>query len=134
MIRPTPAPRLQPELYMVAILALLLAMPQAAQAQGLVKGVQQGAEAGNKAAGPVGGVLGGAIGGVVGGSVLIEQIFQYQGVGYYLFDSLSKRDYTLTQGFILIITISVIAANLVADLLLSRIDPRVRSQGSADGR
>lgn len=69
-----------------------------------------------------------AIGGVVGGSVLIEQIFQYQGVGYYLFDSVTKRDYTLTQGFILTMTVSVIAANLVADLLLPKIDPRVRSQ------
>ncbi|MGA8902502.1 Spy/CpxP family protein refolding chaperone [Bradyrhizobium sp.] len=66
MIRPTPAARLQPGLYLVAILALLLATSQAAQAQGLVKGVQDGAQAGNKAAGPVGGVLGGAIGGVVG--------------------------------------------------------------------
>ncbi|HVX45352.1 MAG TPA: ABC transporter permease [Mycobacteriales bacterium] len=75
-----------------------------------------------------------AIGGVVGGSVLIEQIFQYRGVGFYLYDSLSKRDYTLTQGFILIMTISVIAANLVADLLLSRIDPRVRSQGGGGAR
>lgn len=63
MIRPTV--RLQPGLYMAAILALLLA-PQAALAQGLVKGMQDGAQAGNKAAGPVGGVLGGAIGGVVG--------------------------------------------------------------------
>ncbi|MGI8418293.1 MAG: ABC transporter permease [Nakamurella sp.] len=72
-----------------------------------------------------------SIGAMVGGSVLIEQIFQYQGVGYYLFDSLTKRDYTMTQGFILIITVSVIAANLVADLLLSRIDPRVRAPGSA---
>lgn len=66
MIRPTPAARLQPGLYLGAILALLLATPQAARAQGLVKGVQDGAQAGNKAAGPVGGVLGGAIGGVVG--------------------------------------------------------------------
>lgn len=66
MIRPTPAARLQPGLYLGAILALLLAAPQAARAQGLVKGVQDGAQAGNKAAGPVGGVLGGAIGGVVG--------------------------------------------------------------------
>lgn len=72
-----------------------------------------------------------AIGAVVGGSVLIETIFQYRGVGYYLFDSLTTRDYTLTQGFILVITVSVIAANLVADLLLSRVDPRVRSQGGA---
>jgi peptide/nickel transport system permease protein len=72
-----------------------------------------------------------AVGAVVGGSVLIEQIFQYQGVGYYLYDSLAKRDYTMTQGFILVITVSVIAANLVADLLLSRVDPRVRTPGGA---
>jgi hypothetical protein len=65
MIRPTPAARPQPGLYIGAILVLLLSSPQVA-AQGLVKGMQDGAQAGSKAAGPVGGVLGGAIGGVVG--------------------------------------------------------------------
>lgn len=70
-----------------------------------------------------------SIGFVVGGSVLIETIFQYNGVGYYLYDALSKRDYPVMQGFILVITISVIVANLVADLLLSRIDPRIRTGG-----
>lgn len=75
-----------------------------------------------------------AIGTVVGGSVLIEEIFQYEGVGYHLYQALTQRDYTLVQGFILVITISVIAANLVADLLLSRIDPRVRAQGEGEGR
>lgn len=73
-----------------------------------------------------------AIGTVVGGSVLIEEIFQYEGVGYYLYASLTGRDYTTTQGFILVITVSVIAANLIADLLLSRIDPRVRRQGEGE--
>lgn len=68
-----------------------------------------------------------AVGSVAGGSVLIEQIFQYNGVGYYLYDALSKRDYPVMQGFILILTVSVIAANLLADLLLSRIDPRIRT-------
>jgi len=66
MIRLTPAARLQPGLYVGAMLALLLGAPQTAVAQGLVKGMQDGAQAGNQAAGPVGGVLGGAIGGVVG--------------------------------------------------------------------
>lgn len=70
-----------------------------------------------------------SIGFVVGGSVLIETIFQYNGVGYYLYDALTKRDYPVMQGFILVITISVIVANLVADLLLSRIDPRIRTGG-----
>jgi peptide/nickel transport system permease protein len=71
-----------------------------------------------------------AIGTAVGGSVVIEQLFQYRGAGFYLFDSLTKRDYTLTQGFILTVTVSVILANLGADLLLSRVDPRIRATGS----
>ena len=66
MIRPTPAARRQPKLFIGAILVVFLGLPQGTFAQGLVKGMQDGAEAGNKAAGPVGGVLGGAIGGVVG--------------------------------------------------------------------
>jgi peptide/nickel transport system permease protein len=71
-----------------------------------------------------------AIGTAVGGSVVIEQLFQYRGAGFYLFDSLTKRDYTLTQGFILTVTVSVILANLAADLLLSRVDPRIRATGN----
>jgi peptide/nickel transport system permease protein len=43
---------------------------------------------------------------------------------------LTKRDYTLTQGFILTVTVSVILANLAADLLLSRVDPRIRATGN----
>jgi hypothetical protein len=72
MIRATQAARLQPGLFLAAVVALLLGTPQATLAQGLVKGMQEGAEAGNKAAGPVGGVLGGAIGaigGVFGGAL-----------------------------------------------------------------
>lgn len=73
-----------------------------------------------------------AVGSVVGGSVLIEQIFQYNGVGYYLYVSISQRDYPVMQGFILIMTVAVIAANLIADLLLSRIDPRIRTAGESE--
>lgn len=73
-----------------------------------------------------------AVGSVVGGSVLIEEIFQYNGVGYYLYASISQRDYPVMQGFILIMTAAVIAANLIADLLLSRIDPRIRTAGMSE--
>ncbi|SEF17987.1 ABC transporter permease [Jiangella alba] len=66
-----------------------------------------------------------SVGFVVGGSTLIERIFQYNGVGYHLFDALTKRDYPMLQGFILVLTFSVIVANLLADVLLSRIDPRI---------
>ena len=65
-----------------------------------------------------------AIGFIVGGSFLVEPIFQYQGIGYTLFKAIQSRDYPLLQGIFLMITISVVAANLVADLLYSRLDPR----------
>ncbi len=70
-----------------------------------------------------------AAGFVVGGSILIEQVFQYQGIGYLLFKSVNDRDYPLMQGIFLVITIAVVLANLLADLLYGRLDPRIRLGG-----
>jgi peptide/nickel transport system permease protein len=69
------------------------------------------------------------IGFVVGGSLLVEPIFQYQGIGMRLYESIQQRDYPTLQGIFLMITISVVLANLAADLLYSRLDPRIRSRG-----
>lgn len=69
------------------------------------------------------------IGFVVGGSLLVEPIFQYQGIGMRLYESIQQRDYPTLQGIFLMITISVVLANLAADLLYSRLDPRIRSKG-----
>ncbi len=74
-----------------------------------------------------------AAGFVVGGSVLIETLFVYQGIGWVLNDAIAHRDYTVMQGIFLVITTSVIVANLLADLLYGRIDPRVRIQGESGG-
>lgn len=68
-----------------------------------------------------------SIGFVVGGSLLVEPIFQYQGIGARLFESINQRDYPVMQGIFLIITVSVVMALFVADLLYSRLDPRIRS-------
>lgn len=73
-----------------------------------------------------------SIGFIVGGSFLVEPIFQYQGIGYTLFKAVQSRDYPLLQGIFLMITVSVVAANLVADLLYSRLDPRIRRPGRSD--
>jgi peptide/nickel transport system permease protein len=73
-----------------------------------------------------------AIGFVVGGSFLVEPIFQYQGIGYTLFKAIQSRDYPLIQGIFLMITISVVVANLIADLLYSRLDPRIRTSGRSE--
>ncbi len=68
-----------------------------------------------------------AIGFVVGGSLLVEPIFKYEGIGERLFQAIQRRDYTVLQGIFLVITISVVFANLIADLLYSRLDPRIRT-------
>lgn len=67
-----------------------------------------------------------AAGFVVGGSVVIERIFVYQGIGFILLDAINRRDYPVMQGIFLMITVAVIMANLLTDLLYSRLDPRIR--------
>jgi len=74
-----------------------------------------------------------AAGFAVGGSILIETLFVYQGIGWVLNSSIAQRDYTVMQGIFLVITVSVVVANLLADLLYGKIDPRVRVQGEGGG-
>jgi len=67
-----------------------------------------------------------AIGYMFSGSVLIENIFTYAGIGYYLTYSVTARDYPLMQGCFLITTLAIILSNFIADLLYGFLDPRVR--------
>ncbi len=73
-----------------------------------------------------------SLGFIFGGSVLIESIFVYRGVGSLLWASITSRDYTVMQGVFLIITISVVLANLFADMLYGLIDPRVKTLGGGE--
>ncbi|MEV4165151.1 ABC transporter permease [Nonomuraea dietziae] len=72
-----------------------------------------------------------SLGTLLGGAVFIERIFNYPGLGLMLIDSINGRDYALMGGAFLLITVSVIIANIVADLFYTVIDPRVRSGGEA---
>lgn len=65
-----------------------------------------------------------AIGFMFGGSVILEEIFSYPGVGYYMFQSISARDYPLMMGCFLVITIAVVIGVLIADLTYGKLDPR----------
>lgn len=65
-----------------------------------------------------------SIGGLFGGSVILEQIFAYPGVGYYLFQAVSARDYPLLMGGFMLITSTVIVGVLIADLTYGMVDPR----------
>ena len=58
------------------------------------------------------------------GDVLVERVFSYPGLGQLLFDSIGARDYPTIQGVFLVVSIGVITANALADLLYRRLDPR----------
>ena len=67
-----------------------------------------------------------SLGAVVGGSILVEGIFSYPGLGNLLYVAVSNRDFPLMQALFLVITVSMLVAIFVVDLLYSRLDPRVR--------
>ncbi len=71
-----------------------------------------------------------AIGNVVSGSILTEVVFSYPGIGNQLNTAVLNEDYPLIQAAFLIIAIAVLVANLVVDLLYTRLDPRVRTEGA----
>ncbi|GAA2424896.1 ABC transporter permease [Streptomyces macrosporus] len=70
-----------------------------------------------------------SLGFIVGGTLLVEMVFSYPGIGYVLFQGVNAKDYPLMQGVFLIITLAVLAANLLADLLYMLLDPRTRKEG-----
>ncbi len=97
-----------------------------ARARGLTQGRIVTAYVGRNASLPMFTLLAINIGFIIGGSVIIEELFVYKGLGSFLFWSITQRDYTSMQGVLLVIVISVVFSNLLADLLYSRLDPRVR--------
>ncbi|TCO46643.1 ABC transporter permease [Actinocrispum wychmicini] len=70
-----------------------------------------------------------SLGFIVGGTLLVEIVFSYPGLGYQLFQAVGTKDYPLMQGIFLIITLSVLLANFVADLAYMLLDPRTRREG-----
>jgi peptide/nickel transport system permease protein len=71
-----------------------------------------------------------AIGLVVSGALLVELVFNYPGVGNLLLQAVQNEDYPLIQGIFLIITMTVLGANLLADVLYFILDPRTRTEAS----
>lgn len=69
-----------------------------------------------------------SLGFVVSGSVITEQVFSYPGIGSRLLGAVSNNDFALMQGVFLYITLAVLGANLVVDLLYGVIDPRTRAR------
>jgi len=68
------------------------------------------------------------IGGLISGAITVETVFSWPGLGLLTYDALRIPDLELLQGTFVIFAASIIAMNLVADLLYRVIDPRVRAQ------
>ena len=64
---------------------------------------------------------------LIAGAVVVEEVFSYEGVGYLITQALYNYDYPTLVGSVIVITISVIIINFVADILYAAIDPRVRT-------
>jgi peptide/nickel transport system permease protein len=75
---------------------------------------------------PVVTLSGVALAAILGGSVLIETVFNIQGVGMILFRSISSHDYPVVQGFILVIAMFVLCINIFVDISYGWLDPRIR--------
>jgi len=66
-----------------------------------------------------------SLGSIVAGAILIEVVFSWPGMGGALYDAVRHRDYPMLQGGFLVLTISVVFFNFLADLLYLKLDPRV---------
>ena len=77
---------------------------------------------------PVVTVLGDQFGRLLGGAILTETVFSWPGMGRYLIESISRRDYPAVQGAILVFAGAVVVTNLLVDLSYGALDPRVRPE------
>ncbi|MFP8952463.1 ABC transporter permease [Natrialbaceae archaeon A-arb3/5] len=68
-----------------------------------------------------------SIGFMLGSSVVLEQIFQYHGVGYWMFEAIDNNDVPLMMGTFIVITVCVVIATFIADITYSMLDPRIKS-------
>ncbi len=67
------------------------------------------------------------LGYIVAGAITVEQVFSWPGLGTLTVDALRTRDYPMMQGVFLVLSITVVLANLVADIIYGYLDPRVRT-------
>ena len=62
---------------------------------------------------------------ILAGAIVVEYVFSYPGIGLLTIDAINRRDYPVLEGLFLLLTVGVILANFIADLLYFKLDPRV---------
>jgi peptide/nickel transport system permease protein len=68
----------------------------------------------------------------LGGSIILEQVFSYRGMGWYMFDALENADYSLMMGTFMVYAVALVLAVFIADLTYSKVDPRVKTGDSSE--
>jgi peptide/nickel transport system permease protein len=72
-----------------------------------------------------------ALGFVVSGAIVMEIVFSYPGIGLLLLNAVTSNDYPLMQAIFLVITFTVLLANLIVDMVIVVVDPRARAREGA---
>lgn len=99
-----------------------------ARAKGLTREVALRRHGLRNAAIPVVTILGLQLAALLAGTVVIENVFVLPGLGRLLVQSIGRRDLLVVQGVTLVITATILAVNLVVDLLYNLLDPRLRTR------
>ena len=97
-----------------------------ARSKGLVEGKVIWVHALRNALIPIITQMGTSFGGLLGGAIVTEQVFAINGIGSYLMNAISQRNYYAVQSTVLVIAFMFVVVNLIVDLLYSVIDPRIR--------
>ena len=63
---------------------------------------------------------------LIGGSVVVENVFAWPGMGQLLFKAISKQDFVIVQGVVLVITVLTVICNIIGDIIAGVLDPRIR--------
>ena len=100
---------------------------RAAYARGLTRGAVERAHVLRNALTPLVVLFGLTLPGVIAGSVFVEQVFAWPGLGRTMLSAIAARDYPVVLGLTLVYAGAVVTANLLADLILMRLDPRRRT-------
>lgn len=73
-------------------------------------------------------VAGMLLGRMVGGAVLTETVYAYPGVGRMIYDAVGQQDFPLLQGSFIVLAITVIVMNILADFICAYLDPRIKME------
>jgi peptide/nickel transport system permease protein len=74
-----------------------------------------------------------SLGTMIGGNLIAEIVFSYPGIGTTMFTAISSQDFPLISGCTLMVTVTVLAANFLVDVLCGLIDPRIRLTQQEEG-